>query len=51
MSFICSRGSLKLFSIGNYEYEICRVGSAGCSVIKRLYGYTLEDAVIHFQSV
>jgi hypothetical protein len=47
MSFICSRGSLKLFSIGNYEYEICRVGDQ-CQVLKHLYGYTLEDAMKHF---
>ena len=46
IAFIASKGSLKLFSKGNYVYEICRLVRGEFKTVKTMYGTELEDAIL-----
>jgi hypothetical protein len=51
ISFIASKGPLKLFSLGNYQYQICRLTNGQIKIIKNLYGYDFDNAIATFNSM
>ena len=44
IAFIASKGSLKLFSKGNYVYEICRLVRGEFKTVKTMYNTDLYRA-------
>lgn len=51
ISFIASKGNLKLFSFGNYRYQICILSRGEFKTIRDMYGYDLEAAKKEFESI
>lgn len=48
-AFITSNGPLKLFNVGNYSYEICRLVNGELKVVKSLFGCDYEEALKIFK--
>jgi hypothetical protein len=45
IAYIASKGNLKLFSLGNYQYQICKFTNGNVNTVKNLYGYDLDRAL------
>ena len=45
IAFIASKGSLKLFSKGNYVYEICRLVRGEFKTVKTMYNTDMDQAL------
>ena len=45
IAFIASKGSLKLFSKGNYVYEICRLVRGEFKTVKTMYNCDMDQAL------
>ena len=43
--------ALKLFNVGNYQYEVCQVLNGRIKVVRTLYGYDYEKAVLAFNGM
>ena len=45
IAFIASKGNLKLFSKGNYVYEICRLVRGEFKTVKTMYNCDMDQAL------
>ena len=45
IAFIASKGNLKLFSKGNYVYEICRLVRGEFKTVKTMYNTDINQAL------